>query len=413
MWAWPASAGDRPEALPWKVNTPIVSVKKELYRKHPRPGASAGASDGYIGPKLERLAYQAQEIQDDVTEGVTARFSSDNGRTWTEFKPIPQTQPDPAAAGMSGAGPTVFDPTSGLLVGMFLRQMSVGSQSHNYTYVGYSRDFGRSWTKPALLRYEPGDDFDPKNHLKPSFLQHNQGYLGSNILIRHDGALVHCVGLANAPHDPDNDSRDYRNGSLCFIGQWNPQAKDYIWAPGKRVEVSTDITSRGLLEPAVAELTDKRLLVVWRGSDTPKTPGRKWFSISKDGGMTLSDPAEWKYDDGSRFYSPSSKHAMLRHSVTGRLYWFGNICPEPPDGNWPRYPLVIAEIDEKLAALKRSTVTAIDDRRPDQKGNVQFTNFSLMENRETHDLQILLTIYGEDPGDWRNSDCYKYTLRLE
>jgi hypothetical protein len=167
------------------------------------------------------------------------------------------------------------------------------------------------------------------------------------------------------------------------------------------------------MEPEVAELKDGRLLVVWRGSDTPKTPGRKWFSLSSDGGLTLTEPAEWKYEDGSRFYSPSAWHRMLRHSVTGKLYWFGNICPEPPDGNWPRYPLIIAEVDENKAALKRSTVTAIDDRKPGQSNRLQFSNFSLLENRETHQLEMLLTIYSEDPSDWRNADCYKYTLTLK
>ena len=104
---------------------------------------------------------------------------------------------------------------------------------------------------------------------------------------------------------------------------------------------------------------------------------------------------------------------MIRHSVTGRLYWVGNICAEPPDGNWPRYPLVIAEVDEKIPALKRSTVTAIDDRQPGQSPKLQFSNFSLLEDRETHNLELLLTTYGQDPANVRNADCYKYTLRLD
>jgi hypothetical protein len=33
---------------------------------------------------------------------------------------------------------------------------------------------------------------------------------------------------------------------------------------------------------------------------------------------------------------------MIRDSVTGKLYWIGNICAAPPSGNSPRYPLVIA-----------------------------------------------------------------------
>jgi hypothetical protein len=173
------------------------------------------------------------------------------------------------------------------------------------------------------------------------------------------------------------------------------------------------------MEPEVAELQDGRLLVVWRGSThgwdgtVAKLPGRKFFSISTDGGRTLSAPAEWKYDDGSSFYSPSSIHRLLRHSVTGRLYWLGNISATPPRGNSPRYPLIIAEVDEAKAALKRNTVTAIDDRRPGQ-GDIQFSNFSLLENRETHELELHLTTYGQEPNpaDWATADNYKYTLTL-
>jgi hypothetical protein len=409
LWAWPALAEDRPTDLPWKVNTPIVTVRKELYLKHPRPGAAALASDGYVGPKLERLEYQGLEVVDDAPESSHFRFSTDNGRSWVDFKPVADTSP--AAQGVGG-GPVVFDPNAGVLVGIGMRQVCLGDRINNFVYCHYSRDYGRTWSTPKQLRYEPGDDFDPKDPLKPGFLLHNQGYRGSSILLCRNGNLVHAVGMANAPNDPDNDKRPYRLGGLCFVGKWDPQAKNYQWKAGRRISISPGISSRGLMEPEAAELTDGGLLVVWRGSDSSKAAGRKWYSVSTDGGMTLTEPAEWKYDDGSRFYSPSSWHLFLRHSVTGRLYWFGNICAEPPDGNWPRYPLVIAEVDEKIPALKRSTVTAIDDRRPGQGANLQFSNFSLLENRETHDLEMLLTIYSEDPSDWRNADCYKYTLRL-
>src|SRR5512133_1717021 len=86
LWAWPVLAEDRSGDLPWKVNTPIVSVKKELYAKHARPGAAALASDGYVGPKLERLEYRSFEVVSDAPEGGGLRFSSDNGRTWVGFK---------------------------------------------------------------------------------------------------------------------------------------------------------------------------------------------------------------------------------------------------------------------------------------------------------------------------------------
>jgi len=168
------------------------------------------------------------------------------------------------------------------------------------------------------------------------------------------------------------------------------------------------------MEPEVAELGDGRLLVVWRTSthgwdgSVATLPGRKYFSLSTDGGRTLSPPAEWKYADGTSFYSPSSYHRMLRHS-NGRLYWFGNICLTPPVGNSPRYPLVIAEIDEQQAAVKRETVTAIDDRKPGQPEAMELSNFSVLENRETHEIEMYLAGYGQNP---EGADCLKYTLRL-
>lgn len=160
--------------------------------------------------------------------------------------------------------------------------------------------------------------------------------------------------------------------------------------------------------------------LVWRGSDTgwdgtvAKEAGRKWFSISTDGGRTLGAVEEWRYEDGSRFYSPSSIHRMFRHHVTGKLYWIGNICMTPPRGNHPRHPLVIAQVDEFIPALRRASVTAIDERAAYHGSEVQFSNFSLLENRETHELELHLTTYGQeaDPKDWATADNWKYTVTI-
>ena len=153
--------------------------------------------------------------------------------------------------------------------------------------------------------------------------------------------------------------------------------------------------------------------MIWRGSNTSKTPGRKWFSVSTDGGLTLSRVQELKYDDGTRFYSPSSIHRMIRSSVTAKLYWLGNISAVPPRGNSPRYPLIMAEVDETIPALRRSTVTAIGDRQPDESERLQLSNFSLLENRETQTLDVYLTRLGADPKDFWGADAYKYTLTLK
>ena len=74
---------------------------------------------------------------------------------------------------------------------------------------------------------------------------------------------------------------------------------------------------------------------------------------------------------------------------------------------------MIAEVDEARAALKRHTVTAIDDRRLGDR-NIQFSNFPLIEDRITHELILHITTYGQepDPKDWATAENYRYRLTL-
>ena len=406
---------------PWKSNLPIALVKKELYLKHPAPRVAPWSSLQYVGPKLELREVRGVERESDVGEEIESRLSTDNGTTWSRFTPIQRSNKVKYGEVEAWEGETVtdHDPASDLLVQLWLRQIKLKRLYHNFTYFRTSADQGKSWSEPRQLRYETGGTFDPKNPLNEHFLNHNEGYPGNNFLARSNGVLVVCLAHANAPGDPKNNSRVWRMGSVVFRGQWDAEKKQYDWTTGARAEISPEISARGLMEPEIAELNDGRLLVVWRGSthgwdgSVAKTPGRKFFSISTDGGLSLSPVAEWQYDDGSAFYSPSSIHRMIRHSVTRKLYWLGNISPTAPSGNSPRYPLVIAEIDETKAALRRATVTAIDDRQLGQ-GDIQFSNFPVIEDRVTHDLILHMTTYGQepDPKNWLNADNFRYTLML-
>ena len=389
-------------------------MKKEVFFKSPRPKACAYVNRDYVGPGLELTEIQSLEEKSDFLTELRCRLSKDNGRTWSDAWTIPDTEFRHAGVAFyEGPGPKVYDPASGALVEIWLRQVEQEGRFNNFSYYRLSRDFGKTWTPPKQLCYEPGEEFNAEKPLAPGFLGNNHAYCGSNILRHGNGTLIHAVAHANAPGDPQNDRRPWRMGSLCFVGKWDPGANDYRWTAGRRVEISPEWSSRGLMEPELAELADGRVLVIWRGSNTAATPGRKWCSVSSDGGMTLAEVRELKYDDGTRFYSPSSYHRMLRHSVTGKLYWVGNICPEPPDGNSPRYPLVIAEVDEKTPALRRNTVTVIDDRQPSDSPSVALSNFSLLENRETHAIEVYVSRLGANPDDFWGSDAYRCTLTFD
>jgi len=55
----------------------------------------------------------------------------------------------------------------------------------------------------------------------------------------------------------------------------------------------------------------------------------------------------------------------------------------------------------------------LDDRQPGQPAALQFSNFSLLEDRVTHALELHLTTYGQDPKSVYTADNYKYTLTLK
>ena len=399
----------------------IAEVKRELYVEHTVPGASRWVTVHYVGAGLEREELHSFMAKSDTPEKPQRRHSTDNGRTWSGFEEVPDIVTQEQGARIFwGASPRFYDPVRNLTVSIWLRQTKT-SVYFNHSFARISRDGGRSWSEPRQLRYEKGAAFDAANPLDPEFLNKNQSYFGNNIIRHSNGTLLHVGAAVNVPYEnPGGKSYDGRVpadakniGSLCFIGRWDEGAQDYAWTAGEPVWVPLEVSARGLMEPDVVELAGGRVLVVWRGSNTPVTAGRKWFSVSDDGGKTLSPVQEWKFDDGSRFYSPSSIHRFFRHSVSGTLYWVGNICDALPSGNSPRYPFIIARVNESIPALERDTVTAIDEKAPGDSPKLQLSNFHLLENRETHLLELYMTRLGEDAEDFWGADAYKYVLTLK
>jgi hypothetical protein len=412
---------------PWTTNKPIVKVQRGLYQAAPRAGAAAYLSVAYVGPGVHREEILTEEVRSDEFEKPRRRRSNDNGRTWSAFAPVTDIWAFPKDDFIWWAPSPSFyfyDPQTRLTLALWLRQNVVGGRYYNHTFVRLSNDLGLTWGTPKLLRYELGEDFDPREPLKKGYLESNGAYFGQKIIRHSNGTLIFAVSAARIPHDAGDPNpkritvwdtpADSRNiGSLCFAGRWDPAKRDYAWTAGKPVWVPRHVSSRGLMEPDVAELKDGRVLVVWRcsnaGIDPAQEPGRKRFSVSSDGSMTLSPLADLKYDDGTGFYSPSSYHLLMRHSVNGKLYWFGNLSAGPTSGNEPRYPLVIAEVKETIPALKKATVTVIDDRKPDDPRPVSLSNFAVIENRQTHDFELYMTRVGDKSGD----SVHKYTLQVQ
>ena len=202
----PLPALNAADAVPWETNRPIVTVSKERYIVRPRDGAAPWVSVSYIGPKLEREEMRSLLVGSDKLVDIQRRISTDNGRTWKDVPGQPNTHQTIGKVQVrEHYSSGVFDPVSGALVGMMLRQLPVNGLWHNFTYTRLSWDQGVTWTNPRQLKYEDGEDFDPNDPLKPGYLERNNAYLGTSILRHSNGTLILPVAHANAASDPKND----------------------------------------------------------------------------------------------------------------------------------------------------------------------------------------------------------------
>ena len=413
-------------------SAPIVSVKREVYLPNTVRGTAPWVYvfPGKSGYREEIHTEWSHDGQvrgfGDSPQNPRRRVSLDNGRTWSPLTAEPPwiTYLDKVSV-LDWKFCRIHDPASDRLVALSIhhvRDMRQGPPRmiYNHALVRTSADGGRSFSPPQTLKYEAGDDFDPDNVLNPDYLENNTGYPGQSILRLSNGRLLIPVTNTSIPDDivdevPKRVRWPSRGtiGSLCYSGKWDKDCEEYVWTAGKPVWLPRSVAFNGLLEADVAELKDGRILIVWRITKSRGGDAHKWYSVSSDGGMTFAEPNIFGYSDGSTFYSTNTFHRLFRSTKTNRLYWLGNITPTPPTNpGHPRYPLIIAEVEEATLALKKHTVTQIDTRQPGEGERLQLSNFWLFENPETHALEIYLTRLNEVPDETFTASAYRYTLEF-
>ena len=131
--------------------------------------------------------------------------------------------------------------------------------------------------------------------------------------------------------------------------------------------------------------------------------------------MSWSDPVPLGCDRGDPIESGSNGSAFFRHRKSGKILWIGNLCMDGdrPNGNWPRSPLAIVEVQEEPLALKRDTITVIDRRGPADSERVQMSNFRYYEDRENGDVVVFCSRFGERSAEsWKLADYYRYRVRI-
>lgn len=391
----PTRDGDAPNS---------VLVNRQLYYSSPGRGVASWLSVAYRGAGLTRVETLTTSTKSDAYRNWQRRQSEDNGRTWSPAQPLDGVVRETKAGGIvEYPSSEIYDPVAKRTYRFSMVRQWPGLPCYTFDWksgrhpmvehVFVSENDG----PPRLLRYEDGADYDPAQPFDPAYLNANKAYLGGNPPSFAPDGTVYLPVCLTTPE---------RTGVILF--RRDPGTGE--WRPSNRRSISPNLSSRGLLEPEAAVLRDGRILIIARGSNTSTTPGRKWRILSEDGGTTLGPVEELRYDDGSRFYSPSSYHRFLRSSRNGKLYWFANITPGPPRGNHPRYPLCIAEIDEERAAVRKDSQMVLDTRRAGDPETLQLSNFSLLEDRATGNIEIYATLLGLNPKDFWRSDVYRYVF---
>jgi len=417
--------------------------------REPAPGPSKCVSrwQAYLDRGLRRVEGRSVTSESDYANELYVRFSEDNGRTWGPWQDRHQaTYRTQAEKEMIWRTPEtgVYNPVHEHYVAISLQRIFLQDHHESYrrfwgageaafsdhSFLWVSDDL-EHWS-PQLVRYESGEEFQAEDWARPGYVGSNESYAGCNVEVLKNGDIVFPVGADVAaccrilgvdvqrvfPSCPQ-----VMKGLIVVHGTWNAAAGHYDLRPSEPAVISDLKSSRGVAEPTVLVLRSGRIVVVFRGSNVISeawktriqkgTPAHKWYTFSDDGGKTWAEPVPWHFDNGEVFYSPATISRFLRSRRNGRAYWFGNITGPEAYGNRPRYPLVMAEVDEVTGFLKRDTFTVIADRDPETDSEqLQLSNFSLLDDRETGRIELYVTKLGANRDDRWRSDAYCYFIEV-
>jgi hypothetical protein len=397
-------------------------VSRETFAKSPAKGVAGLGCCWYVRPDgVEMEAVYATQTRSDTSDRKWRKWSKDNGKTWGKPEEIDFIRKTPEGVRRIYTHPPSIVPSGGRLLRLSNRVClptdKIGEAASRWTmWYEVSLDGGKTYT---AARQIVGDGFTADHPFEPIFAGKNGYMIGDQTCVPiylPDGTIL--VPFQVAEIDPKGglfqpyDTPFYQ--SRVFIGKWK-DVRTISWELSGAARLSPEQTTRGAFEPTLARVPDGRILMVLRGSNMrkPELPGRRWYSVSKDDGRTWSDVRPWTFSNGEGFFSPSSCSQLIMHS-SGRLFWLGNISAENPDGNLPRHPFVIGEVDEKTLLLKKETVRVIDDLQAGENPRLSLSNFHAYEDRKTHEIVFCMPrwfAHRKDASDW-TTETYRYRVRI-
>jgi hypothetical protein len=390
-----------------------AQVRRTTLFRSPKKGVAVMAYAFYTKPTDgDMLSIEQHWSRSDTVDVAYERRSKDHGETWSEPERIVTGERRPG-------GMWRKHPRCGVVLnGKFLQLWSEGVLPTDDPLEGL-----RQWTihyrvdgGPVRQLIHKGSEYSPAHPAPGVWTGKTCIMLGDNTCVpvsSPDGTILLPVQMSVAGEDGKllNPGGGYTwTESAVMIGKW--RGSEIEWEMSERVKGDPSWTTRGAVEPTLGFLADGRALMVLRGSNDVKRelPGYKWISISSDGGRKWKEPRPWTYDDGTKFFSPSACSQLVRHS-SGRLYWVGNITPENPKGNRPRYPLVIGEVDRSSGLLRRESVQTIDTLQPGEDPLLTLSNFHAREDRRTKEIAVHVTRLFAKPDGWEG-DALVYRVQV-
>lgn len=394
------------------------AIKRELFLASPKKGTAAMAYAFYTELRGGRMMSIEQRIsRSDTIDVAYIRHSEDYGATWSA--PLEQRTAERRPTGMLRRHPRCgFACSNGRYIefwneGILPSDNPLEGLREWNIYFRVSHNGGRSFG-PAEQIIHAGNGFGPRHPLPGIWTGKNCVMLGDVACVpisASDGGIL--LPVQTTPLAPDgtlyNPAGGYTYTDVAVLhGQWKGDRIE--WTMSDAIRGDPARSTRGMDEATIGHLNGGRLLLVMRGSNDrrPELPGYRWMSISSDGGRRWTSPRPWTYGDGSAFFSPSSCSQLVRHS-SGRLFWVGNITPENPRGNRPRYPLVTGEVDRATGLLLRASVRVVDTRQSGEDANLTLSNFFVREDRPTGGIAVHVTRLFARDRDWAG-DAYLYRV---
>ena len=361
----------------------------------------------------DMLSIEERWSRSDTVDIAYIRRSHDYGRTWsapTEMR-TGERRPDGMLRRQPRAG---FVDSKGRYIEFWIEGILKTDDPleglHTWN-VYYRVNFG-----PPRQLIHVGAEFDARHPLPGVWTGKNCVMLGDVACVPvtgPDGGIMLPVQIT--PLGPDGNLSNPGGGYTytdCAVLHGRFEGAKLRWEMSELIKAGPVRSTRGMDEGTLGFLDDGRVLTVLRGSNDkrPELPSRRWFSMSSDGGHRWTDPQPWTYTNGEPFFSPSACSQLLRHS-SGRLFWLGNITPENPRGNRPRYPFVIGEVDRRSGLLIGESVRAIDTLHPGEDPILSLSNFFAREDRRTREIAVHMTRLFAGSGPWAG-DAVVYYVRV-